>query len=483
MARNKLKCVADSRGYATSYLYDALGNRTKMTFQKGTPDEHVTSYAYDPDNRLVSIAGNSGVFTYAYDTLGRRTGLTYPNQITAGYAYDNASRLTTISHAIGATTIASYAYTLDKVGNRLTKGGTVNESYLYDPTYRLTQTNTAKNPEKYSYDPVGNRLTGPGSKDTTHAYNAGNQLTGDTIFGYGYDNNGNQTARTVATAPDKSWTYIWDYENRLIEMDRAKGTTEKQTVTFSYDPLGRRIGKTITATKNGTSPTTTYAYVYDNDNIIMETLTTASGATKTFYTQGANTDEHLALARNGQNWFYHADGLGSTTAITDQNANIVQTYTYDSFGTVKTTSSFANSYTYTAREWDRETGLYYYRARYYDPMEGRFISRDPIGFRGGINVFAYTKNNPINYADPTGLLAFTSPDAYLQSCWKFPNGNDRCTCLCQIAPDFDGCLQKCNDCFSDKKPLSARAACMCACKSSGKDSKTCECACKALPGG
>jgi RHS repeat-associated protein len=76
-------------------------------------------------------------------------------------------------------------------------------------------------------------------------------------------------------------------------------------------------------------------------------------------------------------------------------------------------TGFVNFYTYTGREWDKETGLYYYRARYYDPMEGRFIQKDPIGFKGGVNIYAYTKNNPINFRDPTGLLSYPDPFALL----------------------------------------------------------------------
>jgi len=98
--------------------------------------------------------------------------------------------------------------------------------------------------------------------------------------------------------------------------------------------------------------------------------------------------------------------LGSVVAITDAGNNVVQSYDYDSFGMAQPSTVFANCYTYTGREWDKETGLYYYRARYYDPMEGRFISKDPIGFRGGdVNLYGYVQDNPINLADPMGLAA------------------------------------------------------------------------------
>jgi RHS repeat-associated protein len=186
-------------------------------------------------------------------------------------------------------------------------------------------------------------------------------------------------------------------------MEKTKGT-DKRIVTMKYDPQGRRIEKQIITTADGVTKTETYAYIYDNDNIILEVYTDENSTiTKTFYTHGAGTDEHLALERNGQNYYYHADGLGSITTITDINRTIVQSYSYDSFGMIKAQTGFANRYTYTGREWDKETGLYYYRDRYYDSMDGKFVSKDPIGFKGGdVNLFAYTKNNPINYKDPSG---------------------------------------------------------------------------------
>lgn len=403
-AVGRVTTVADSRGYILLYSYDLLGKRTRTTLKAGTADQRVTTYAYDNSDRLTGITSEAGTFTFGYDVAGRRTTLSYPNQVVAAYAFDNAGRLTSLTHKAGDNTVASFDYTLDKVGNRLTKSGAVNESYQYDTLYRLTQTTAADGTEKYAYDQVGNRLTGPGPKDTLYQYAAGNRMTRGRAFGYAYDDNGNQSARTVPNAPDKGWTLTWDHENRLVKMEKTKGATEKQTVTFSYDPMGRRIGKSVEAVKDGVTNTSTYAYVYDNDNIAMEIMTTAGGTEKIFYTHGPGVDEHLALERGGNFYYYHADGLGSVVALTDSAHQTVQGYEYDSFGVAKANGNVRNSYTYTGREWDRETGLYYYRARYYDPVEGRFVSKDPIGFEGGdVNLYAYVQNNPVNDKDPFGL--------------------------------------------------------------------------------
>ena len=155
---------------------------------------------------------------------------------------------------------------------------------------------------------------------------------------------------------------------------------------------------------------------------MLEIYTSPDGTDeKTWYTHGAGVDEHLALERGGHYYFYHADGLGSVTALTDADKNIVQSYRYDSFGMLFPSSSFRNSYCYTGREWDREAGLYYYRARYYDPRDGRFISKDPIGImhtdlhnniyfedklKNKSNLYIYAESNTINYTDPFGLTSW-----------------------------------------------------------------------------
>ena len=409
-AANRITSVSDSRGYTITYQYDALGNRTQMTVLANTVDQRITTYSYDKTSRLQSITSPAGLFTFGYDTAGRRSSLNYPNLVTATYGYDNAGRLTSLNHQTTGQTLASFSYTLDNVGNRTAKTGTTNENYFYDLIYRLI-TVTSSTPEAFTYDPVGNRVTGPAAADIGYLYNAGNQATQDSKYQYSYDNNGNQSARVNPSDPTKSWTLTWDYENRLTKMDNA---TTQQSLTFKYDPMGRRIEKKATTVINGITTIATYSYLYDNDAIAVEVLTDNSGTTKTFYTHGPNIDEPVALERSGLYYYYHADGLGSIAAITDQSANVVQSYTYSSFGGITQTTEFRNSFTYTSREWDKDTGLYYYRARYYDPMEGRFISKDPIGFEGGINIYQYTLANPINYTDPSGN--------YTKRCSRFLGG-------------------------------------------------------------
>ena len=166
------------------------------------------------------------------------------------------------------------------------------------------------------------------------------------------------------------------------------------TVSFKYDPFGRRIEKI--------SPTTTSIFAYDGDNLIEET--TSSGTVMARYSQGLNIDEPLAMLRSSTTSYYEADGLGSITSLSSGAGALAQTYAFDSFGKQTASSgSLTNPFQYTARESDPETGLYYYRARYYEPISGRFLTEDLLRLGDARNFYVYAANSPILYFDPYGL--------------------------------------------------------------------------------
>jgi RHS repeat-associated protein len=170
------------------------------------------------------------------------------------------------------------------------------------------------------------------------------------------------------------------------------------TVTFKYDPFGRRIYK---SSSSGTS-----VFAYDGDNLVEET--DSLGAVVARYEDTQNIDEPLAMLRSSATSYYHADGLGSVTSLSSSAGSIANTYTYDSFGKLTaSTGSLVNPFRYTARESDAETGLYYYRARYYDQTTGRFLNEDPTAFEGGINFYDYALNDASSLVDPRGLEGHT----------------------------------------------------------------------------
>lgn len=448
--KGRLKSVKDNTHNRTvSYdQYDKLGLRQQVTYSGPTGSRSI-SYQYDDANRPWIITAAGKVFTYLYDKLGRRDTISYPNGITVKHDYDNLDRLKALTHSTASSKVTYANYSgFDKTGSRLNKitsNGT--ESYHYDDTYRLTQTDSLKGSEKYTYDDVGNRMEGPGPKESlplvTYAYDDANRMTHGRQLGYTYDDAGNQITRTIPNAPDKGWTLTWDMENRLTQVYIFRKVNnivvESRTIDFKYDPFDRRLEKKVsTFIDNVSKVVGTWQFLYDGINIAAEYFTDSGGTTTTYYVHGPGMDEHLAMERGGTYYYFHADGLGSITAITDGTATPVQTYSYDSFGVPKQTKPFRNSFMYAGKAYDLETGLTEMGARYYDPREGQFVQKDPISYYGGINMFSYVQNNPIGWTDPTGLYIGQYPPAppgYNPSSWtpsmfddgtsflRDPNGN------------------------------------------------------------
>lgn len=407
---------SDSNGNSISYSYDAAGRKTRTVY----PDGSKVSYGYDTAGRLASITDqHNNRFSLTYSSLGQRTQLGYPNGVVTGYAYDASGNLTRLNHQSHGRPVSTFSYTHDKVGNRLSKTELFRTtSYHYDGIYRLiTAQINRRAAEQYSYDPVGNRLTGP-EQGTDYRYGIGNQLLQQEQTGYSYDDNGNLAQRSISRSRhshhcehhNQPWNYRFDYENRLIEADNGD-----ITVSFSYDPFGRRIEKKVEQSNrrghhehHGNTGEQTTRFLYDGQALIQESTIQgnhrAARPETVSYIHGPNIDEPLQGISHNKTWYYHADGLGSIVALTDKHGNVVQRYDYDSFGNLEQQGEgIEQPFTYTAREFDQETGLYYYRARYYDPQVGRFVSKDPIGFEGGDNnLYGYVLNNPVNWTDPYG---------------------------------------------------------------------------------
>ena len=311
----------------------------------------------------------------------------------------------------------------DAEGNRLTKTPvqqanpnpvSVLSQYSYDAIYELTQAVVNGSvAEGYTYDAVGSRLTSAGP--VSYNYNTSNELTSTSAATYAYDNNGNTTSKTTSAG---TTSYTWDFENRLASVT-LPGTGG--TVNFEYDPFGRRIYKS--------SPAGTYIYVYDGADVIQELG--SSGNLLSSYTQGLGVDQPLALYQGAGTSYFHADGLGSVTSLTDPTGAVATSYVYDSFGNLTaSTGTATNPFQYTGREIDSETGLYYYRARYYDPTVGRFLSEDPLGFTATVNFYTYAHDNPALAVDPLGLssLVFNPQQSTLQ---LYAGGGENLIATCQ----------------------------------------------------
>lgn len=336
-----------------SYAYDKGHRRTAQTVT-GQPS---LAYTYDNASRLTQIQQGGGrTITYGYDVASRLTTSTLANGIVATHTYDDANQLTAISYANGGTTVGNITYSYDANGRRISQGGTLHEAFL---------------PQATTADAI---------------FDANNKLTQQDGINYTYDNNGSLTSDGIRT-------YTWDVRNRLIEI--KQGATA--IASFSHDAVGRRNDKTVSGA--------TTRYLYDGINAVQElsgtnnplaNIVTTGLDQGAWRTEGANTKHFLT------------DALGSTRALADDGKAISTRYQYEPYGETTTSGAAStNPSQYTGRENDG-TGLYYYRARYYHPRLKRFISEDPIGMHGGINVYQYVHGDPISLRDPLGLAPICS---------------------------------------------------------------------------
>jgi RHS repeat-associated protein len=387
-ALNRRAGASYGDGASTTFAYDAVGRQTQATDSIGGTIVNV----YDLLDRLGSQTTDLGTVSYQYDALGRRTQMTVQGQAPVGYTYDAASRLRTITQfPLGSVTL-DYDTSGRRTGLRLPNG--VFTEYQYDADSRLTAliyrnaTGTLGD-LTYQYDPAGNRTRVGGSFARTllpdavdsATYNPANRqlaFGGNTMT---YDVNGNLTSITDAAGTD---TFAWDARNRLTGI-----IGPGLAASFAYDALGRRTRKTI----NGS----TTEYLYDGLDLAQELTNTGSAS----YLSSLTIDE--PLARNDAE-FYLADALGSVLALTDRTGAVRTRYSYEPFGdTGVEGAASANSFQFTSRENDGVTGLHAYRFRYYSPTLHSFLSEDPIGALGGLNLYRYVLNNPISFTDPLGL--------------------------------------------------------------------------------
>jgi len=366
-----------------AYAYDIVGRVIRESTDSAA-GRHEVAYEYDTLNRVVRRTMNGGDPTsYTYDNADRPLTITYRNQVTP-YAWDNASRL---------------------IGKTLPDG--IQQSVQYDDADRITQIRYLK-PDTtlietiaYTYDANGQRVSkSSGSASiqetpTTASYDTANRLTGLTLaatgqtFTLAYDDNGNLATKTDQANPANVTTYTWDSRNRLTGIN-APGVI----AVFTYDAFGRRMSRTV----NGN----TVGYVYAGRQAIGET---SGGSINATLLTTLAIDDVVARYTQAGARTYLTNALGSVLAIAKDDQSIQAFYAYTPYGETQVLGDDeGNPIQYTARENDR-AGLYFYRARYYDPALKRFISEDPIGLNGGLNLYRYVGANPLQYTDPSGLLS------------------------------------------------------------------------------
>ncbi len=404
---DRLTQVTDGFGRTIAYSYDANGNRTGLT----DPDNIATAYRYDADNRLSQVTTGGGVTGYSYDGSGQIIQISNPNTTVTRQGHDSAGRLTTISHGEGANTLAVYSYSYDANGNRLTQSETQNgitehTTYGFDNADRMTSAAYPDKTVSYSYDANYNRLSetttasgGTVSSDKSYSYNSRNQLTAITdaldaaqSTSYQYDANGNQT---IKSKNGVTTTFIYDARDKLLSVVEAQTTLGQ----FRYDYQGMRIEK------RGDGGLIRYSY--DGDSVL--TQSDEAGSTVAKYEYGASRLLSLNNSSEGRR-YYHHDALGSVIALSDSAGQSGASYRYDAWGNSReTTGQSDNPFGFTGHEKDDETGLYYFKARFYDPDTGRFIGQDSYLGEGetppSLHRYLYAYSNPTVWVDLDGHLS------------------------------------------------------------------------------
>ena len=403
--------------------WDAAGNRTRVQDSDGVRVDSTYDARELLSTRTWSGTGAAPAITAAsvsmsYNGRGQTTDLLrYANAdftqlISKTHrTYDVVGRSQQISHLSATDAVMAEFGTEWDQADQLTKwiinGQTTN--YQYDPAGQLLSTknvSVSSLDENYSYDASGNRTSS--ALLSTQVIGTNNRLLSDARYEYQYDAEGNLIDRREFTSGIHD-RYEYDHINHLTRSQRRSSAgVVLSTVEYRYDALGRRIARSVDLDGTGPAAATSDYFVYDGMNVWLDT--DSSGNVTARYLFGDGVDEPLARYRPGEgtSW-YLTDHLGSVRNILNSVGTIVDTLNYDSFGNILSESSpqVGDRYKYTAREWDNQLGLYYYRARMYSPTTGRFTSEDPISFGGGqVNLNAYVGSNPTAYIDPSGLSAF-----------------------------------------------------------------------------
>ena len=360
------------------------------------------AYAWDAANELSTVTDNrlGGMTTAAYTATGRPASLAQPNGVNATYGYDSLDRVTSLAWKKGtAAAFASWAYTYSSRGQRLTSTDVSGReaTYGYDTASRLMSETITADPSgavgngarTYSIDPVGNRLSRASTLAAlgtqSFGYDANDELTTDS-----YDANGSTTS-------SGGHTYTYDFENRLISKDAG-------AVTVLYDGDGNRIAKVVGGV--------TTKYLVDDLNPtgylqVMDEVT--GGAVQVRYTFGnmlvSQTRNPSASAATS---FYGYDAHGNTTFLTDAIGVVTDTYDYDAWGnSIAATGLTPNTRLYSGEEVDPDLGLTNLRARQYNASTGRFTTSDPtLGSQSRpvtLNRYLFANADSVNARDPRGL--------------------------------------------------------------------------------
>jgi RHS repeat-associated protein len=390
---DQLTAYQNGAGATVSYGYDANGNNTTLTYATG---KTVTN-AYDSLNRLVSVTDwNSQATSFTYDANGDQLTATYPNGVTDTRTYNSANQLATIKDKLGTTTLASFSYTRDADSNITseTDVGTPGAGTTTN-TYNPLQEVTAAGSSSFTYDSAKNLTKAPNG--STQGFNADDEAcwsgsgagtcsappTGATT--YAYSQEGNRTATTPSTGTSDS--YGWTQSNQLKSLTPSTGSA----TSYVED------GNSLLQSESTGSTTTNFTWNPQPSLPLM----LSDGTNYYIYGNGTDPIEQIAVS-GGATSYLQSDQLGSTRLITNSSGSVTGSFTFGAWGTETGSSGTATTpFLFAGEYYDSASGLYYMRARWYDPGTGAFVSMDP-DVAQTIQPYSYADDNPIEQTDPSG---------------------------------------------------------------------------------
>lgn len=386
-------------GKAIDYAYDAGGHRTSTTY----PDGYRIVYEPDATGRLWRIKDGAGtvLMSYEYDSIGRLAREQRGNGTATEYAYDARGNVATVTHfAPGGTPVEVYAYTYDEVGNVLSAGSPSGTStYAYDDLDRMTRADLPGGRSiQVEYDAASNRVTmTDGGATTAYSHDSQNRTTQAGAEAFTYDADGDLLTRT---GPGGMASYTWDAEGQLL----GAAHPSLGTATYTYDVMGRRQCETLAGDAT--------RLVYDGTLPIAEY--DGAGALVARYVYGFGLSARVAA--DGTVSYFGFDAVGNTRLVTGPTGSVANRYDYTPWGVPTVVDeTLPNPFRFLGRSGARTSpmGHLLTRARAYDPVLGRFLSADPLVFKGGLNLYQYAGDNPLRWSDPSGLIKADSAGEYL----------------------------------------------------------------------
>lgn len=457
---NNIVSATDAQGMQSNYTYDAENRLTAirygssssfvdLAYDQGvnglnrltgiTTNKYQSSLTWYKDGMPESITnqidGHSHTISYTYDRSNRPVSITYPGGLVVSYTRNGIGQISQITAVFNSNnyTIAdnlSYMPFGPVTGYQLGNG--ISVSIGYDTDYRVTSIKEGNVLDlSYANDPVGNILTITdnlqASKSQTFDYDNLNRLIdAQGIYGdisYGYDLTGNRanrsdaagnavyhyttgTSRLIQITGSADQRFAYDANGRMLTISGKRAVYDssgrlslllqggQQVASYTYNAMGGRI-------KKSAQGSVVYFHYDLQGNLIAET--DGNGNLVKAYIRLDGQPMAMIVADGGI-YYYHNDHLGTPQKMTDGNGAVVWEANYLPFGRADVTiETVQNNLRFPGQYYDQETGLHYNYHRYYDPRTGRYLKADPIGLAGGINLYAYVLNNPVNLSDPWGL--------------------------------------------------------------------------------